>query len=44
MYDIVRDPNERDNLLERLDPTTLGRLRALIDAIPRQSRRVRQTF
>jgi arylsulfatase A-like enzyme len=44
VYDIVRDPNERDNLLERLDPTTLGRLRALIDAIPRQSRRVRQTF
>jgi arylsulfatase A-like enzyme len=44
VFDVVRDPKERDNLLERLDPVTLGRLRALIDAIPRQARRVRQTF
>jgi arylsulfatase A-like enzyme len=44
VYDIVRDPLERHNLLAGLDPETVARLRALIDAVPKQTRRLRQTF
>lgn len=44
VYDIVRDPLERHNVLDRVDPETLTRLRALIDAVPKQTRRLRQTF
>jgi arylsulfatase A-like enzyme len=44
VYDVVRDPMERHNLVDSLDPAVLTRFRTVMAAIPRQSRTVRQTF
>jgi arylsulfatase A-like enzyme len=44
VYDVVRDPIERTNLIDRVDPAVLARFRAIVGAIPKQQRSVRQTF
>jgi arylsulfatase A-like enzyme len=44
VYNIVSDPTAQSNLIDQVDPVILSRFRAIIDAIPKQTRSVRQTF